>query len=475
MTLTGRIVARALAVMALALGGVCLLTYQLVRVSGRDDLDRLLRDESSRLGATLAAEAGDTAGLDRVLVAPEAERAARTALAMHPSGPRHVAVITVETVRLQATGGPDELASLLRGDDAPAPQPGRLRTASTTAGPVRMLDLAATDPAGSTLAVITVASPLEPTLVAARVAMLRSAIAAAMAVAIGGAVLVVVVRRSLRPLRDLSEATRSVTPDDLTARVAVPATGDEVEHLARELNAMLERIDDDDRTRRRYLAAVSHEVRTPLTVAEGHLELLQRGQLDVAGGAATVRQELGRLRRVLDDLLSVARGDEVDIRPGPVFLPDLFEAIAARVDALGLSHRVRVGAAPPVAFTGDQARIEQCVSNLVANAVDHNPPSTTVEVTARAGTGEPGGAGGITITVTDDGDGIDPALLPRVREPFVTSRPTGSSRASGLGLTVVDTLTRAQGGSFELRSGPDGTTAVLHLPSEQPDGTRSDP
>ena len=460
MTLTRRVVARALVVMALALGGVCLLTHEFVRAAGRDDLDRLLRDESARLASTLAEQAGDAAGLDRILLAPEAERAARAALALHPSGPRHVAVISVEDVRLQATGGPPELASLLRGEDAPAPQPGRIRTTDTAAGPVRVLDVAATDPAGASLAVITVAAPLGPTLDAARDALLRSAIAAAVAVAAGGAALVVVVRRSLRPLRDLAGATRSITPDDLTARVPVPATADEVEQLARELNEMLERIDDGDRTRRRYLAAVSHEVRTPLTVAEGHLELLERGQLDAAGGAATVRQELDRLRRVLDDLLSVGRGGEADIRPGPVFLPDLFDSITARVDALGLSSRVHVEAAPPVAFTGDQARIEQCVSNLIANAVDHNPAATTVAVTARA-TGDE-----ITITVADDGPGIDPTLLPHVREPFVTSRPTGADRASGLGLTVVDSLTRAQGGRLDLRSGPTGTTAALHYPTD---------
>jgi len=463
--LTTRIVVRALTVMALALGGVCLLTEELVRVSGRNDLDDLLREESAQLAASFTDGATDGAGLDRVLAEPEARNAARAALAVHPSGPRHVAVITLGESRLQATGGPPRVAALLRGTDAPATEPGRLRTVDTSVGAIRILDLALTDPSGAPLAVVTVAAPLDAVRDAANGALARSAAAAAVALVMGGAMLVWVVRRSLQPLRELSDAARAITPEDLTARVPVPDSGDEIQQLADELNEMLERIDADDRTRRRYLAAVSHEIRTPLTVAEGNLELIESGHVDPVPAAATVRHELDRMRRLLEDLLSVGRGgEEVAIRPGPIFLPDLFDALAARIEALGLAGRVRVEPAPPLAFTGDQARIEQCVSNLVHNAVDHNPPGTTVVVTARADRDRDT----VVIEVVDTGGGIDPDLLPRVREPFVTSRPVGHQRASGLGLAVVDTLTRAQHGRLDLATGPTGTTATLTYPVEQP-------
>ncbi|MFN3257078.1 MAG: ATP-binding protein [Ilumatobacter sp.] len=463
MKLTTRIVVRSLLVMAVALGSVSVLTYEFVRVSGREDVDRFLRRESDQLIAGFATAAPDAAGADGALTGTETIAAARTALTIHPSGPQHVATITVDGIRIQATGGPPAVSALARGSDAPAQEPGRLRTIDTAVGPLRVLDVAIVDAKAEPLAVATLLAPLDPSRYAASNALQRTAIAGVIALILGGALLAAIVGRSLRPLRDLSTAAAGVTPETLNERIPVPDSHDEVEQLARELNEMLERIDDDDRTRRRYLAAISHEVRTPLTVAEGHLELLEHGQIEPAQAAATVRHELDRLGRVLDDLLSVARGvDDVDIRPGPIFLPDLFAAILGRVDALGLRHRVQIEPAPPTAFTGDQARIEQCVTNLVNNAIDHNPVATKVIIDATSDDAT------VTIRVVDDGNGIDPAIFPHVREPFVTTRSSGHRRSSGLGLAVVDSLTLAQQGSLHLDTGPHGTTATLTYPIEPP-------
>jgi signal transduction histidine kinase len=162
---------------------------------------------------------------------------------------------------------------------------------------------------------------------------------------------------------------------------------------------------------------------------------------------------------VLDDLLAVARGSaEIDVRREPVFLPDLFGAVDARVEALPLASAVTIEAPLPVVLLGDQSRIEQCLANLIANAVDHNPAGTRVTVTAR------GSEDWVALVVADDGQGIDPELLPHVMEPFVTTREAGSGRTSGLGLAVVRALIEAQGGSVELDSGAAGTTATLRLP-----------
>jgi signal transduction histidine kinase len=459
--LARRIVIRSLAVLAVALATVSVLTYEFVRVSGREDLDRFLRRESDQLIAGFVDAAAENVDTDGSLTDPEATRAARTALAIHPSGPQHAAAITVGGARIQATGGPPETAALLRGERAPVQQPGRLRTVDTEIGPIRVLDVAITDASGDTVAIATLLAPLDPSRYAATNALTRTLIAGGIALLLAGGLLTIVVRRSLRPLRDLSTTAAAIRPDTLTARVPVPDTDDEVQQLATELNEMLERLDDNERTRRRYLAAISHEVRTPLTIAEGHLELLEHEQIDRATAATTVRHELDRLRRVLDDLLSVARGlDDIDIRPGPVFLPDLFDAIDARVVALGLTPRVHLEPAPAIAFTGDQARIEQSITNLINNAIDHNPPTTVVTIAATA-TPEK-----VSITVTDNGTGIDPSILPHVREPFVTTRTTGQGRSSGLGLTVVDSLTIAQHGTLDLTTSPAGTTATLTYPTE---------
>lgn len=465
MTLTSRVLIRALVVMLLALGGVCLLTYELVLVSGHDELDTILREQADVLAESMAQHSEAAAGLDGVLSVPETYNLAREALALHPSGPRHIAVVAVEGVRFQATGGEPEMAGIARDDEVAATRPGGFRTMESRAGALRVLDVAVEDPSGARLAVVGVVGSLADSRQAAVAALQRSALAGLVALGVGGVLLGLVVRRTLRPLHDVALVARRITPQELTARVPVPETRDEVAELARDINAMLERLDEADHLRRRYLAAVSHEVRTPLAVAEGHLELLTvGGEGDgVAATAEIVRIELDRLRRVLDDLLSIARGDDaVELRPGPVFLPDLADALSARVEALGLGRQVSVTEMPPVAFTGDQARIEQCITNLIHNAIDHNPQGTVVKVSGK-GTGD-----SVSITVADDGSGIDPDLLPRVLEPFVTSRAGGPRRSSGLGLAIVDVLTRAQGGHLEIDTGAGGTTVTVTYPISGP-------
>jgi signal transduction histidine kinase len=461
--LTARIVVRAIVVMAVVLGGVALLTYELVGVAVRDDVDRLLRDEAAAVSRAFADEARALVGLDGVLSTPELARAAEFALTIHPSSARHVTAMTLDDRRLQSVGGPSDLATLARSADRPPTRPGELRSVDTEAGPVRVLDVAVLDADGVSLATVTTMASLDDTRDTANSVLVRVIVASVVGLVVGALLLVVVMRRSLRGLREVSAATAGVTSAELGVRVPVPAPDDEVAELAREINDMLERIDAADATRRQYLAAISHEVRTPLAVAEGHLEVLSTSSDEVAvtAAASTVRGELERLRRVLDDLMAVARGHgQVDVRLGPVFLPDLFDSVATRVAALEFADRVSIGVAPPVVIAADQARIEQCIANLIENSIVHNSADTGVALTALVGDGM------VQLLVTDDGDGIDPSVRDRVVEPFVTTRATGDRRATGLGLAVVDSLIRAHGGSLTIESGPDGTTVTLAVAQE---------
>jgi two-component system OmpR family sensor kinase len=464
--LTARIVLLATAVMALVLGGVALLTYELVGVADRDDVDRLLRDEATAVVNAFADEARTLDGLDEVLSPPELAQAAQFALTIHPSSARHVVTITLADRRLQSAGGPSGLATLARSVDRPPIRAGELRSVDTAAGPVRVLDVGVVDADGSNLATVTTLASLDEARDTANSVLRLAIVASVIGLVIGALLLALVMRRALRGLRQVSAATAGVTSDELGARVPVPSSDDEVAELAREINSMLERIDAADSTRRRYLAAISHEVRTPLAVAEGHLELLATSSDDpeVTAASLTVRGELERLRRVLDDLMAVARGhDQVDVRLGPVFLPDLFESSAERIAALGFVDRVVIEEAPPVVILADQARVEQCIANLVDNAIIHNHADTAVTLSARAGEHV------VELVVADNGGGIDPSIRDRVVEPFVTTRSTGDQRSTGLGLAVVDSLTRAQDGVLAIETGPGGTTMTISLPREQPD------
>lgn len=453
MSLSRRLVLRALVVMVLVVGGITALTHALVLVSGRNDVDDLLRQESALLSEALGDQMPAVAGLDGMVSGPEAERAARQALAIRPSGARHVSLVHVNGVRLQSTGGPAKVAALMRGDDAPEAAPGAARTVDTGIGPVRVLDTPVTDATDAKVAVLTVAAPLEAVHDTASTVLLVTALAGGLGVGVGGGALWVVVRRTLAPVREVSAAAKEISPADLTTRVPVPGTRDEIAELTTEINRMLTRIEEADTERRRYLAAISHEVRTPLAVAEGHLELLGGPEAEI------VHAELERLRRVLEDLMAVARGgDGVDADRGPVFLPDLFDAVRDRVRPLSYASAVVFHAASPQVVLGDQARLEQCLMNLISNAIDHNPPGVRVEVRVEVR------EEAVALVVADDGTGIDPELLPRVFEPFVTTRSDQAGGLVGLGLSIVRSLVTAQGGSVDVESGAGGTEVRVVLP-----------
>jgi signal transduction histidine kinase len=118
-----------------------------------------------------------------------------------------------------------------------------------------------------------------------------------------------------------------------------------------------------------------------------------------------------------------------------------------------------VSAPPAVVVLADGARLEQCLINLVQNAVEHNPAGTSVRIGAVAA------ADDVRLSVADDGNGIDPAVLPDVFEPFVTTRADRSGRPSGLGLAIVRSLVRAQGGEVTVETGQSGTAAHITLPA----------
>ena len=462
MTLTVRVVVRSLIVMALVIAAVCILIFEIVTVWGRSEVDRIAQDEAERLVATFSAEIEETALVRGSLDTAALVANGREALASYAGGPLHLATISIGDTRLRSNTGPASLIALANSGRLPEPEPGLLRTVASDAGSLRSIDVPVQDDAGNDLAVVSVLVPQDETRSATQVVLIGSIGAGLVGLIIGSIALPLVVRRSLRPLKEVTQAVEEISLADLSARVPVPQTADEVAELAREFNGMIERIAQDEETRRRYLAAISHEVRTPLAIAEGHLEVWEtlgpvEGQSN-ADMARIVQRELERLRRVLDDLLAVARGSEdLPVRQEPVFLPDVIEALISRISGLGHAD-IDIEPPPPDVVMGDQARVEQTLLNLLENAVEHNPEGTRVRLTTVVD-GEQ-----VVFTVRDNGPGIPEDLLPRVFEPFVSNRDSNTDRISGLGLAVVQSLTRAQGGTVDLDSTERGTVIAIRLP-----------
>jgi signal transduction histidine kinase len=271
------------------------------------------------------------------------------------------------------------------------------------------------------------------------------------------------VGQALRPVERIRSRVQGIGTRDLTERVPVPATRDEIARLAVTMNEMLDRLETGQATQRAFVADASHELRSPLATLTAALEVIEA---DTTGQAwhelrAVMETETDRMRQLVEDLLLLAKADDTGIRMRQTDV-DLDDLVAAEIQRLRSSMpKLKVsGDVRPVRVVGDPARLGQVLRNLVDNAA--RAAHTTVRLT----TAEKDGSA--IITVEDDGDGIPEADRQRVFERFVrldTSRSRASG-GSGLGLSIAREITRAHHGTITLApSNTGGTTATVTLPN----------
>ncbi|MET0189712.1 MAG: HAMP domain-containing sensor histidine kinase, partial [Pseudonocardia sediminis] len=250
--------------------------------------------------------------------------------------------------------------------------------------------------------------------------------------------------RALRPVEAMRRRVAGLTDRDLDRRVPEPHTQDEVGRLARTMNQMLSRLQDSQATQRRFVADASHELRSPLATVSTGLELLGNGMGKDSADLATVqtlRGETGRLTKLVEGLLFLARADERGLAPRreEVDLDELVEGERVRPSADD-SVSVTVST-EPVRVVGDRSQLVRVLRNLVDNARRH--AGSTVAVSVRAD-------GDLAvIDVDDDGCGVPEADRTRVFERFVRldeARARGDG-GSGLGLAIVAELVAAHGGT----------------------------
>lgn len=280
------------------------------------------------------------------------------------------------------------------------------------------------------------------------------------------------VGRSLRPVEEMRATVGEITAADLTDRLPVPPTGDEVARLARTLNAMLARLEAGQAAQQRFVGDASHELRSPLATLTTALELgAQRPELlDQALVTGQLLPEAIRMQHLVDDLLLLARADErgLPLRLVDVDLDDVLGAEAARLrDRPGLRVHTR---AVPTRVQGDLGQLTRAVRNLVDNAVRHAGAGVTLAC-HRDGVDA-------LVVVGDDGPGIAAADRERVLQRFVRLDADRARAAggSGLGLAIVAEITAAHGGTVTVGSSPEGGAQLtLRLPVEHRPSQRPDP
>ena len=240
------------------------------------------------------------------------------------------------------------------------------------------------------------------------------------------------------------------------------AMAGDLERTLDQLHAERDRVTGLLEARRELVASVSHELRTPVATVRGHLELAEaQGGLGSAE-LSTVRSEVTRLERLIDDLFSLSRVDvgRLDLRVEPTDVGALVRRVSAALAPVAWTQRrVEVLATTdddlPLAMA-DAQRLEQVVSNLLSNATRHTPPGGLVVADVSAGSG-------LAIEVRDTGAGIPADDLPHIFERFYRGQ---DSDGAGLGLALVRDLTEAMGGSVEAESTPgQGSRFVVRLPS----------
>jgi two-component system OmpR family sensor kinase len=271
--------------------------------------------------------------------------------------------------------------------------------------------------------------------------------------------------RVLRPIRLLTDAARSIKDDNWSRRIEVRGV-DEIAQLAQTFNDMLDRLENAFVTQRRFIDDASHELRTPITIIRGHLEVMGAGAAERDDVKRLVVDELDRMSRMVDDLLLLARAEHPDfIDLHPIDVLDFTHEVGAKASALSAERDWRVGDTAEVVIAADPQRLTQALMNLARNAVEHSAAGSRITFGSRVEGHD------IHFWVRDEGEGIPRAELDLIFDRF--SRGTTSRRRSegaGLGLAIVKTIAQAHGGRVEVMSAPaQGSTFSIFLPATTPD------
>jgi two-component system sensor histidine kinase BaeS len=268
-------------------------------------------------------------------------------------------------------------------------------------------------------------------------------------------------RRMTTPTADLVEAAGRIQEGDYSVRVTESGSP-EVRSVARALNAMTEQLEATDKRRRSFLADVTHELRTPLSIIRGQAEGIADGLYPAdATHVSPIVDATQTLERLVDDLRTLALAETGNLRLNReavdlgVLLNDSIASFAPQAQAKGVSLQAEVEEEMP-SVSADPVRVRSVIANLLGNAIGHTPAGGSVRVTARRSDK------GLTVSVSDTGEGIPAELLPRIFDRFVKSP---GSRGSGLGLAIARDTVAAHGGTITAESQLGrGTTVQFGLP-----------
>ncbi|MCC4906802.1 HAMP domain-containing histidine kinase [Microbacterium sp. cx-55] len=336
-----------------------------------------------------------------------------------------------------------------------------LGTVRTEHGDVRYIALPVEVAGDPTQAVYLRAVALDVELSPVASAIMTYVIAAVLVMAATGVASWFLTGRLLSPIRQMREAADAVSFDDLGTRV--PESGDhEFADLSRTMNSMLDRLESSVSSQRQLLDDIRHELKTPITIVRGHLEMMD---VDDRSDVVSIRElgisELDRMTRLVDDidLLSSAQGDQFEMRPIDVgMLTDRIGELASAIPG----HPFTITARGRGVVVGDADRLTQAWLQLADNAAKYTPTNSPIEIGSDLDGNE------ARLWVRDHGAGIPPAARRRIFQRFARVDTNRSIEGSGLGLAIVETIAQAHLGSCAVTDTPGGgATFTIHVPTGQ--------
>lgn len=453
--------------LALSIAALCLLAYFTTLKSLTAETDRSLLHEAQAYAAAMKGSTDSTslvAASRRYLQARTGPAAGPDPILLVVTG-NHLPLVN-STVRLEDAAGNSAARE-------PTSAPAGFGDVSLGGTRYRVVSAPIDDATGARIGLFQAALSTQSS----------AGVAASVVASLGGAGVMVmllgivlsfwVARASLRPLQRMAADAAAISHAAPGRRIAYGGPADELGSLADSLNAMLARLERSYADQRRFVADASHELRTPVAIVRGNVDLLRSGllsQQDAAESLTMIETEAARMSRLLDELLSLARLEGAVREFQPLDVGTMLHEGAARARKLG-NRAISVTCAKDMWVNGDPDLLDQALVNVLRNAVAHTTEGGHIVLSCVASSRV------ALISVTDDGPGIPQSDLDRIFDRFYRAqgpRPGGGGGA-GLGLAIAKRLVDLHNGTISVENvSPTGARFTLALPRIEPPADAKD-
>ncbi len=277
-------------------------------------------------------------------------------------------------------------------------------------------------------------------------------------------------RKVLKPISDMVDAAAALSAHNLSDRISIEGTKNELKDLASVINLMLDRIERSYNSQKQFVSDASHELRTPIAVIQGYASMLERwGKTDKAvldEGIAAISQETTAMKELVERLLFLARHDKKTLMlEMEVFDPtEIMSSVHRDAKLLSPAHKFELKLEDSCTLNGDKGMLKQLMRILVDNAIKYTPPEGKVTLCMRKEGEE------CVLSVSDTGAGISAQEMPRIFDRFYRSDKARKAQSSGhgLGLSIARIIVVAHEGKLNVRSKEGvGTTFSAKLPITQ--------